>query len=428
MPSANMTAASYRRLSAAALVAAAFALLPLLGSTGLPPVGTPAVPPVSLGAPPAVGTPAVPPVQLPAAGIGLPLAVATSCDRFAAPSGSDWARGGPRAPFRTVQRLVNSLRPGQTGCLRAGTYREPVRVARGGGRGARVTLAAYPGESATIVGRFEIVKGADYVTVTGLRLDGANPARLPSPMVDADHVTFSYDDVTNDHTGICFGIGNATWGWATDTLITHDRVHDCGQMPATNYQHGFYIGAATDTTIEWSLIYANAARGIQLYPDAQHTTIDHNIIDGNGEGILISGEGGLASSYTNVFDNILSDATVRHDIESYWPAGNPVGVGNTVHNNCLWRGREGVVGTAAGGFRMSNNVRMNPMFVNAAVHDYRLMPASPCLFAVGDVEAAVDGVAATIPLIKHTPFALSERGSRNHLGFAVRQDRLLGGA
>ena len=172
MLSSNMTA-SYRQLSAAIAVAAAFALVPLLGST--------ASPPVSLPTPPAVGTPALPPVQLPAAGIGLPEAVATGCNRVAAPSGSDRARGGLKTPFRTVQALVNSLRPGQTGCLREGTYTGAVRIARGGRRRARVTLAAYPGETATVVGRLQIVKGANYVTVTGLRLDGENPQRGAEP-------------------------------------------------------------------------------------------------------------------------------------------------------------------------------------------------------------------------------------------------------
>jgi Right handed beta helix region len=396
-----------------ASVTAVFALLPLLGAPSLPPIGTAGLPTVSIPSAPGVGTPSVPSVPLPAAGVGLPYGEATACNRYAAPSGSDRARGGPRTPFRTVQRLVNSLRPGETGCLRAGTYRTPVRIARGGRRRARITLAAYPGETATILGRFKIMKGANYVSVTGLRLNGANPTRLPSPMVYANHATFSYDDVTNDHTGICFEVGNATWGWATDTVISHDRIHDCGQVPDDNLQHGLYIEAATDTTIEWSLIYDNAARGIQLYPDAQHTTIDHNIIDGNGEGILISGEGGHASSYTNIYDNILSDATVRHDVESYWPVGNPVGRGNTIHNNCLWRGREGAIGASAGGLRASDNARVNPMFVNAAAHDYRLEAASPCLFAVGDVDAAVDGLAATIPLIKRSPFAGRVSGSRS---------------
>ncbi|MBV9803183.1 MAG: right-handed parallel beta-helix repeat-containing protein [Solirubrobacterales bacterium] len=335
---------------------------------------------------------------------------ATTCDRFAAPNGSDAAAGTLGDPFGTVQQLVNSLGPGQTGCLLAGTYAGAVRIARGGSPSARLVLAAYPGQHADVVGRLEITRGANYVTVRGLSLDGANASQLESPMIDSNHDTFSYDDVTNDHTGVCFGVGSAAWGWATGTLITHSRIHDCGQMtPGDNYQHGLYIGAATDSRIEWNLIYDNAARGIQLYPDAEYTTIDHNIIDGNGEGILVSGTGGEASSHTNIYDNVVSNSRVRHDVESWWPKGNPVGVDNLVHDNCLWRGREGAIGVTGGGLRASNNAKVNPMFVNARAHDYRLRPTSPCLFAVGDVAAAVDGIAATIPVVKHTPFTPATR-------------------
>ena len=187
---------------------------------------------------------------------------------------------------------------------------------------------------------------------------------------------------------------------------------------ATNAQHGLYIGAATDTTIEWSLIYGNADRGIQLYPDAQHTTIDHNIIDDNGEGIIISGAGGVASSYTNIYDNILSNADVRHDVESYWPPGNPVGVDNTVHNNCVWGGREGTIDTSSGGYTASNNLTVDPKFVNAAAHDYEMSPTSSCLALVGDVQAAVDGTAPVqppaggiLPRRRHRPRAAPVRAA-----------------
>jgi hypothetical protein len=327
----------------------------------------------------------------------------TICDLVASPSGSDSAPGTAAAPFQTAQKLVNSLAPGQTGCLEGGTYDEDVTLRHGGTAGAAVTITSYPGQTATILGRLYVAEGADYTTFTGLDLDGANPARLPSPTVDADHVTFSYDDVTNDHTGICFVIGSATWGWATDTLITHDRVHNCGQLPATNYQHAIYVAGATGTTIEWSLIYDNADRGVQLYPEAIGTTIDHNIVDDNGEGILISGAEGVAASYTNVYDNIISNATVRHDVESYWPAGNPVGVDNEVHDNCLWGGREGTIDTSAGGYIASSNLTASPEFVNEAVHDYEMSPASPCLALVGDVQAAVDGTLAVQPRPKNKP-------------------------
>jgi hypothetical protein len=319
----------------------------------------------------------------------------STCHRYAAPNGSDRAPGGAFRPFRTVQRLVNSLRPGQVGCLLQGVYRGSVRIWRGGLPGAPVVLTSYPGQTARIVGRLEIVKGANYVTVAGLALDGRNPARLLSPMIDSDHDTFAYDNVTDDHTGICFGIGSASWGWATGTLITHDLVHGCGQQfRGDNYQHGLYIGAATDTTIEWSVIYNNAARGIQLYPDAQHTTIDHNIISGNGEGIMIGGANGSASSYTNVYDNIISDATARHDVESWWPHGNPVGVHNRVHNNCIWGGHEGGIDTAEGGIVATHNLNVNPRYADASADDYALSAASPCLALVGNVQAAVEGTSS----------------------------------
>jgi len=357
-------------------------------------VGTPTlpIPNPTLPAPAPAGS-----GLLPAAGIGLPVAVATPCNRFAAPYGSDADRGGPRAPFRTVQRLVNALRPGQTGCLRAGTYVGSVRIARRGRPAARITLTAFPGETATVVGRLAIVKGANYVSVTGLDLNGENPQRGLSPMIDANHVTFSYDDVTNDHTGICFGIGSTTWGWATGTLITHDRIHDCGQLPATNHQHGLYVGAATDTTIAWNLIYGNADRGIQLYPDAQHTTIDHNIIDDNGEGIIISGADGYASSYTNVHDNVISNATVRHDVESYWPAGNPLGVRNVVRRNCVWGGPKRNIDRSGGGFTARDNLHIDPRFVDGEAHDYEMTATSRCLVLVGDVQATVDGAQPVEP-------------------------------
>ncbi len=321
-----------------------------------------------------------------------------ACDVFASPNGSDSGPGTYQSPFRSVQELVNSLHAGQTGCLLSGTYYGDVRIANNGQPGAPLTLTAAPGQNATVYGRMEIVKGANYVTVTGLNLDGANAQHLQSPIVDSSHDTFSYDDVTDDHTGICFGLGDPIWGWATGTLITHSRIHDCGQMTAgDNYQHGLYIGAATDTRIEWDLIYDNAARGIQLYPDAEYTTIDHDIIDGNGEGILVSGDAGKATSHTNIFDNVVSGATVRHDVESWWPVGNPVGVDNAVHNNCLWGGRQGPLDTSDGGLSASENLRVNPQYVNADSHNYEMSPNSPCLALVGDVQAAVDGTTPVEP-------------------------------
>jgi hypothetical protein len=301
------------------------------------------------------------------------------------------------APLRTAQQLADSLSPGRTGCLLAGTYREDLKIARGGRAGAPITLAAYPGQSARVVGRFWIARGSDYVTVRGLHLDGVNSDDLPSPTVNANDATFTGDDITDDHTGICFVIGSRPWGTAANTLITRSRIHDCGRLPSTNYDHGVYVQAATGTRIEWNLIYNNADRGVQLYPDAQRTTVDHNVIDGNGEGIIFSGANGYASSGSNVYDNLLTNSRIRHDAESWWPDGNPVGTNNLLHDNCVWAAAESPIDTSGGGFRAYRNLVVKPAYVAATTHDYHLVPTSPCLRMTGDIAALVDGTTPAVP-------------------------------
>ncbi len=74
-----------------------------------------------------------------------------------------------------------------------------------------------------------------------------------------------------------------------------------------------------------------------------------------------------------------------------------MGVDNTVHNNCIWGGREGGIGMADGGYRASENLKASPQFVDEAAHDYELRATSPCLLMSGDPQAAVDGTAPVQP-------------------------------
>jgi hypothetical protein len=97
---------------------------------------------------------------------------ATSCDKVASSSGSDAAAGTLAAPYRTAQKLVDSLQPGQTGCLRAGLYTQNVTISRGGSAGSPVTLSSYPGERATVRGRMRVQDSANNVVVESLDLDG----------------------------------------------------------------------------------------------------------------------------------------------------------------------------------------------------------------------------------------------------------------
>jgi parallel beta-helix repeat protein len=324
------------------------------------------------------------------------------CTKYAAPGGSDGNAGTASAPFRTVQKLVDALQPGQTGCLRSGTYAEAdqtIDVTHGGtAEDRRITISSAPGERAELKGRLWIAREADYVTVRDLDLNGANtlmvPAvnesnSLPSPMINGDHAEFVGNDVTNDRAGICFLVGHEDWGIPTGTLIQNNRVHDCGRWlsdPRANHHHGVYVGAARETKVLGNLIYDNADYGVKLYNDARGTVVEGNIIDNNGGGVIFAGDGGPNSENNTVRNNVISNSREYWNVESWWPNGAPTGRGNTAQDNCLsanhsnpwFNTSEGVLSPQEGFTAVKNTGTRNPMFMNRIAKDFRLSTNSPC--------------------------------------------------
>jgi parallel beta-helix repeat protein len=301
------------------------------------------------------------------------------CSYTAALSGSDHSRGSASRPFRTVQHLVDRLRPGQIGCVRGGTYQESVTISQGGsGARARVTLKSYPGERATLVGRLYIRRQAPYVTVANMNLNGRNPQVLPSPDIAAENDQFIGNDVTDEHTEICFILGSPSYGRARNTLIARNRIHDCGREPAQNGDHGIYVAFADNTHIVGNVIFKNADRGIQLYPDAQGTVIEHNILDSNGEDIAIGGER-TTSSNSRIAFNLITNSTIGFDVQSHFPPGTPAGANNLVRSNCIFGGAEGHTAREIGFVAAHlGNRFVDPHYANAAGGDYRVARANPC--------------------------------------------------
>jgi parallel beta-helix repeat protein len=323
--------------------------------------------------------------------------VPTTCTKYASPSGSDSASGSQAAPLRSAQALANALSAGQVGCLEAGTYAGGLRVNHGGSAGAPIVLRSNPGETALITGRVFVPQGSDYVTVANVSLDGNGQSgrQLPSPTIDANHTSFVADEVTNDHTEICFAVGSAGWGVADSTVIADDHIHDCGLLPSRNQDHGIYVDDATNTLITGNLIDRNTDRGIQLYPSANGTVITENVISENGEGIIFSGEGSTSSNDNTVEHNLIVKSQIRSDVESYYPSGTPLGVGNVVRDNCVSsRG----INTEAGGFSASANVVASARELVATEEGvYRAAPGSACAAAMSAtaLEATPSGGAPT---------------------------------
>ena len=323
-----------------------------------------------------------------------------SCALFASPSGSDSHLGTISSPFRTPQKLVNSLQPGQTGCLMGGTYSlaggtsgSQLKFNHGGSSGAPVTLESYPGQMATLTGAPVYVPyGSNYVDITDLSIDTYAVNQVGVQIMGAyDQVTS--DNITNQNTRYsCVILGSNTgYGQAAYPLVANNVIHQCGYYPSDPFEdHGIYddssVGAVITNNIFWGMPYG---WGVQLYSNAQGTQVTHNVIDDNGNGIVFGGDTGWASSNNTVAENIISNSSNEYNIQSWW--GGAVGTGNLAENNCVYNGKRGNIQSPATGFTASNNLTANPEYTNPGSHVYTLQPGSPCLAVVGYDTAALIG-------------------------------------
>ena len=326
-----------------------------------------------------------------------------TCNRFAAPEGSDGASGTIDQPLRTAQKLASSLQQGETGCLRAGIYKADDQIKLST---PSVTLTSYPGERATLVGRVWVAKDAPNTAIRNLDLDGRNRGNLPSPTINAEDVVLEGNDITNHHTTICVSLGSPdTWGRARRTLIADNVIHDCGRMPATNQDHGIYVNSSDDAVIRGNWIYDNADRGIQLYSDAQRTLIKGNVIDGNGEGVIFSGDSDSASSHNIVENNVITNSRIRDNIDSWW--GGRTGTGNIVRNNCIGGGPfddgDGGIKEGQPGFRATGNLLMIPTFADRQHGDYTVAASSPCGKLLAGAAADPDPSDPPVPPVADPP-------------------------
>jgi nitrous oxidase accessory protein NosD len=290
------------------------------------------------------------------------------------------------SPGESVQGLVDSLDPGEVGCLEEGTYTEDVTfdTGDGGTPGDFVTLRSEPDERATIKGRIVITDAADFVVIQGLNLDGFDPiSEQSSVTINGDNVILSQNDIYNGNSRICVDVGATGLGRALNTTIKRNKIHDCGDLVRDEHDHGVFLeqSSGADVTDNW--IYDNADRGVQLYPNAQDAEIRHNVIDGNGEDVSFGGgnegEGDQASSNNTVSNNLLTVAVKRWLVEENWQV--LTGTGNVASDNCLWPdnpsdpffNQNGGISLNPVGFVATNNTALSSdPYVSRANKDFSL--------------------------------------------------------
>lgn len=344
-------------------------------------------------------------------------------DLFAAPNGNDANPGTLASPYRTFAKLCQSLTAGQVGMLRGGTY--AVATTHGdftanGTSTSRITVTNYPGERVIVKGTWAVY-GA-FWTFSNIHFDvtnnymtwgacgtPANPQALGIAIIGSDTIVEDCElFFSGPYRGSAVLQGLDSQNKGHRNIYRRNIIRDWGQCLAQD--HGIYVGFGQDVQIYKNWFYNDAQTvghgfGIQLYPHATRTRVYSNVFDKPGAGIVIS-DGDTAgypadpnaTNNCDVYNNVFSNAIGL--LTPYITSGAALaGIGcqslagnNKFRDNCAWNCPEGAVTDSsqdAQNILISGNLEnSNPLFVNAAAHDYRVQAGSP---------AAGYGLPTTIP-------------------------------
>lgn len=371
------------------------------------------------------------------------------CDRFASPVGSDADPGTEVAPVRSVARLIEITGAGEEGCLPSGSrFVEPIGSfivdEAGGSPGspARIRTDDPSGAAAIVEGAMWLQGGVHDLELERIRFTGSpgNGDRGTMLVVDGDRVVFRETEMTWRR-GTCLNAGHRDGYTAGDPagtvaaeglVIERSRIHDCGndpeiveslRDPGQSGVHGLYLIDAPGARIHDNYVYDNVSRGIQLWPDVDGATVDHNVFDGNGSNVNVGSSAayGHFSEGNRFQDNVIDDAVLRSAHDPPWGPGDTESIvgffpadgdtrGNAFEGNCVHQANPAEI-YGGNGYTHSGDVVADPQFFDRAAGDFRLAAGSPCTGKGPrvDVVGAEPGTVPASPL--EPPVARTPAGS-----------------
>ena len=329
---------------------------------------------------------------------------------YVASNGDDANPGTLDYPWQTIQKAAQTLVPGDTVYIRAGTYFEQVIPQNSGASGQFITYAAFPGETVTIDGTgvdvpeytgLLYIVDQSYIRVSGLRVvhsDYHGIVAEDSSYITFDH-NYTYDTYSsgisswgnshvlvdsNEVVGACTGIWQEHISISnTDTFeVRYNHVHDV--MPGTNGKEGMSIKDAS----MHGKVYGNEVNNINevgIYVDAEAEHLYDVEVYGNvvhdipAMGFALASEAGGTLENIRLYNNIAYNNLVGLWLSACCSDVHPF-IDITIQNNTFaYNGREGW----GGGIGIENVQLQNVIIRNniCSQNTYGQMTAEPAILS-----------------------------------------------
>ena len=297
-------------------------------------------------------------------------------------------------PWRTVQRALDAVRPGDTVVVRAGTYRENLAFTRSGKPGAPVTLRSFAGERvvlrpSTSDPSYPLrIKNA-YSRVQGFVIEGASTSNTVNVYVteEAHHATLAYCEVRDAERGSGIFVDHAAYR----INVIGNTVHGNNE-PGEQHQAIYFEGS--HGVIANNVVYGQTnGFGIQIRTDVSSGPTDVLVANNTVTGNSISG---IVVEHTAARITIVNNISAYNGgtgIRGYYSDGDHpddrAGTGNVVHHNLVFGNRgygnlhSDVVKTGPSAGRrilaFGRNFFGNPRFVSLPGADFHVRAGSPAL-------------------------------------------------
>lgn len=231
-----------------------------------------------------------------------------------------------------------------------------------------------PGQRAVLAGGLELTQSARYVRIENvvIRPREEGPSEHHTVVLRGFEIALVGSDISGgDVVGVprsCILVDHAG-----HPVIESNVIHNCGRFGGDElYAAGIRVGISVNARISGNVLFGNPGDAVALAPNAQRSAVSRNLIVDNGSGIYFGGADPFVSRDNRVTQNVIV-LSRRYAVHGSYKTGNPVGRGNIVFENCLWR----VALVSGVGFTEGRSRIANPR-VFWTGSSYRMAPRSPC--------------------------------------------------